>query len=114
MASLIPASARAELASPAATATSVGRSRRTRVLALCGGVFVLLLVGVPLAAPAIAPHDPIRQSLRARLAAPPHSAADGKAPVLGTDHLRRDGLSRMVYGARVSRLVGCAPGAGAG
>jgi len=108
MASSIPASARAELASPAATATSVGRSRRTRVLALCGGAFVLLLVVVALAAPAIAPHDPIRQSLRARLAAPTLSAADGKAHVLGTDHLGRDVLSRMVYGARVSLLVGFA------
>jgi len=108
MASSIPASARAELASPAGTATSVGRSRRTRVLALCGGAFVLLLVVVALAAPAIAPHDPIRQSLRARLAAPTLSAADGKAHVLGTDHLGRDVLSRMVYGARVSLLVGFA------
>ena len=108
MASSIPASARAELASPAATATSVGRSRRTRVLALAGGAFVLLLVVVALAAPAIAPHDPIRQSLRARLTAPTLSAADGKAHVLGTDHLGRDVLSRMVYGARVSLLVGFA------
>jgi len=63
---------------------------------------------VALAAPAIAPHDPIRQSLRARLTAPTLSAADGKAHVLGTDHLGRDVLSRMVYGARVSLLVGFA------
>ena len=41
MASSIPASARAELASPAAAATSVGRSRRTRVLALAGGAFAM-------------------------------------------------------------------------
>src|SRR2546427_10440961 len=114
MASSIPASARAELASPAATAASVGRSRRTRVLALCGGVFVLLLVVVALAAPAIAPHDPIRQSLRARLAAPTLSAADGKAHVLGTDHLGRDVLSRTIFGARVSLLVGFAAVGGGG
>src|SRR5437762_11823790 len=108
MASSIPASARAEPAPAASTAKPAGRARRTRVLALCGGAFVLLLVVVALAAPAIAPHDPIRQSLRARLAAPTLSAADGKAHVLGTDHLGRDVLSRMVYGARVSLLVGFA------
>jgi peptide/nickel transport system permease protein len=108
MASSIPASARAEPASAAAAAKPAGRARRTRVLALCGGAFVLLLVMAALAAPAIAPHDPIRQSLRARLAAPTLSAADGKAHVLGTDHLGRDVLSRMIFGARVSLLVGFA------
>ena len=34
--------------------------------------------------------------------------ADGKAHLLGTDHLGRDVLSRMIYGARVSLLVGFA------
>src|SRR5437867_7411905 len=106
MASSIPGSAPAELA--AATATAAGRSRRTRALALGGGAFVLLLIVVALAAPAIAPHDPIRQSLRARLAAPTLSAADGKAYALGTDHLGRDVLSRMIFGARISLLVGFA------
>jgi peptide/nickel transport system permease protein len=108
MASSIPASARAEPASAAATAKPASRARRTRALALAGGGFVVLLVAVALAAPLIAPHDPVRQSLRARLAAPTLSAADGKAHVLGTDHLGRDVLSRMIFGARVSLLVGFA------
>jgi len=77
-------------------------------MALGGGVFVLLLLVTALAAPVIAPHDPVRQSLRARLAAPTLSAADGKAHVLGTDHLGRDVLSRVIYGARVSLIVGFA------
>src|SRR5437870_7145361 len=108
MASSIPASARAELAPAAAPAKPAGRARRTRALALGGGAFVVLLVAVALAAPVIAPHDPVRQSLRARLSAPTLSAADGKAHVLGTDHLGRDILSRMIHGARVSLLVGFA------
>jgi len=108
MASSIPASARAEAAPAAATAKPAGRARRTRALALAGGAFVVLLAVVALAAPLIAPHDPIRQSLRARLAAPTLEAADGKAHVLGTDHLGRDVLSRMIFGARVSLLVGFA------
>src|SRR5438093_268889 len=106
MASSIPASARAE-GDPAA-AVRPSRGRRTRRMALGGGVFVLLVVITAMAAPVIAPHDPVRQSLRARLAAPTLSAADGKAHVLGTDHLGRDVLSRMIHGARVSLLVGFA------
>jgi peptide/nickel transport system permease protein len=85
-----------------------GRSRRTRALAVAGGAFVVLLAVVALAAPLIAPQDPVRQSLRARLTAPTLEAADGKAHVLGTDHLGRDILSRMIFGARVSLLVGFA------
>jgi peptide/nickel transport system permease protein len=73
-----------------------------------GGVFVALLIVAALAAPMIAPADPIRQSLRGRLAAPTLSGADGKAHLLGTDHLGRDVLSRVIYGARVSLLVGFA------
>src|SRR5438876_683907 len=61
-----------------------------------------------LAAPVIAPADPIRQSLRGRLAAPTLSGADGRAHLLGTDHLGRDVFSRVIYGARVSLLVGFA------
>jgi peptide/nickel transport system permease protein len=101
MASSILASARAEPAAPS-------RARRTRALALGGAVFVALLIVVALAAPLIAPADPIRQSLRGRLAAPTLSGADGKAHLLGTDHLGRDVFSRVIYGARVSLLVGFA------
>jgi peptide/nickel transport system permease protein len=101
MASSTLASARAEPAAPS-------RARRTRGLAAGGAVFVLLLIAVALAAPLIAPADPIRQSLRGRLSAPTLSGADGKAHLLGTDHLGRDVFSRVVYGARVSLLVGFA------
>src|SRR2546428_5352051 len=114
MASSIPASDRADLAPGAAPAVHPSRGRRTRRLALGGGWFVLLLVVIALAAPVIAPQDPVRQSLRARLAAPTLSAADGKAHVLGTDHLGRDVLSRTIHGARISLLVGFAAVAGGG
>jgi peptide/nickel transport system permease protein len=103
MASSILASAPAEGA-----AVHGGRARRTRALALAGGAFVLILVVVATAAPLLAPHDPVRQSLRGRLAAPTLSAQDGKAHPLGTDHLGRDVLSRLIFGARVSLIVGFA------
>src|SRR2546427_327632 len=108
MDSSIPVSARAELAPAEVTAVRSSRARRTRWMALGGGAFVLLLVVTALAAPLIAPHDPVRQSLRARLAAPTLTGADGKAHLLGTDHLGRDVLSRTIHGARVSLLVGFA------
>jgi peptide/nickel transport system permease protein len=108
MGSSIPASAPADAGAPALTAPRTSRARRTRWMALAGGAFVLVLVVVALAAPVIAPYDPIRQSLRGRLSAPTLAGADGKAHLLGTDHLGRDVLSRAIYGARVSLLVGLA------
>jgi peptide/nickel transport system permease protein len=71
-------------------------------------LFVAGLVAVAALAPYLAPHNPERSSLRARLAPPTLEAADGKAHALGTDHLGRDILSRMIYGTRVSLAIGFA------
>lgn len=87
---------------------AAGRTRRAASWALSGAAFVLLLGVVAAAAPLLAPYDPIRQSLRTRLAAPTLAGPDGKAHLLGTDHLGRDVLSRMIYGSRVSLVVGFA------
>ncbi len=86
------------------------RARRRRLpwLVVAGLGFVGLLVVVALAAPLIAPQDPTRQSLRGRLAAPTFAGSDGRAHLLGTDHLGRDVLSRVIHGSRVSLLVGFA------
>src|SRR3989442_1621166 len=80
MVSSIPASDRADLAPGAAPAVHPSRGRRTRRMALGGGVFVLLLVVIALAAPVIAPHDPVRQSLRARLLRSRESAPAPPSP----------------------------------
>jgi peptide/nickel transport system permease protein len=107
MASSIPASVPAEAIALEAPAVRGGvGARRTRRLVVAGGVFVLALAVVALAAPWLAPQDPLRQALRARLVGPTLQAADGKAHVLGTDHLGRDVLSRIIWGSRVSLLVG--------
>ncbi len=100
--SLRPPTESSGLAAPAPTL----RARRTARLAMAGFAFVLLLGAVAMAAPWLAPHDPTRQSLRDRLAAPTLEAPDGRARLLGTDHLGRDVLSRVIYGARVSLVVG--------
>jgi len=108
MASSIPASVPAEAARPAARAKSRARRRRLPWLVVAGLGFVGLLTVVALAAPLIAPQDPTRQSLRGRLGAPTVHGTDGRAHLLGTDHLGRDVLSRVIYGSQVSLLVGFA------
>ena len=108
MASSIPAFGSAETAVVTASAAAGRRARRIRRLTAAGVAFVLVLGVVAAAAPWLAPDDPTRQSLRARLVAPTLEAADGRAHVLGTDHLGRDLLSRMIFGSRVSLLVGFA------
>jgi peptide/nickel transport system permease protein len=109
MASSIPASAPADtLAAEAPGARGGAGARRTRRLVVAGGLFVVALALMAVAAPWLAPHDPLRQSLRARLSRPTMEAADGKSHVLGTDHLGRDVLSRTIWGARVSLTIGFA------
>ena len=68
----------------------------------------LLLIVVALAAPWLAPADPTAQHLAVRLAGP--SAAHW----MGTDELGRDVLSRVLFGARISMLVGVSVVFGAG
>ncbi len=110
MASSIPAPVPADagLAAPAPTERGGAGERRTARLALAGLAFVVLLAAIAAAAPWLAPHDPTRLSLRGRLGAPTLEAADGRARLFGTDQLGRDVLSRVIYGARVSLVVGLA------
>lgn len=73
---------------------------RRKPLGALGGLLVLLLVVTALLAPALAPHDPIKVSSSERLRAPSASH------LLGTDDFGRDILSRVIYGARISMLIG--------
>ncbi|WP_050526361.1 ABC transporter permease [Pseudorhodobacter aquimaris] len=66
---------------------------------------VLLLVVVAILAPVLAPHDPYLQDLGNRMVKPIFMGGTWEHP-LGTDHLGRDYLSRLIYGARVSLLIG--------
>lgn len=67
-----------------------------------GGAIVLTLVFMGLFAPLIAPYDPNAQNLLNTLKAP--TWFDG-AHFLGTDHVGRDILSRIFYGARISLVI---------
>ncbi len=66
---------------------------------------LLLLVVCGIFAPLIAPHDPVRASLRARNTPPVWAAKGNVNYVLGADQQGRDVLSRVVFGARVSLVV---------
>lgn len=72
------------------------------------GLFILSMVFfLALFGPTIAPRDPNRQDLFARLVPPITPDRNGVIDFpLGTDSLGRDVLSRLMYGARVSLLVG--------
>jgi peptide/nickel transport system permease protein len=67
---------------------------------------VLAVVAAGLSAPALAPVDPVEQNVIERLAPPVFMLGGTREHVLGTDHLGRDVLSRLIYGARVALLVG--------
>ena len=56
-------------------------------------------------APLIAPHNPERGDIRSRNAPPAWMEGGSSEYLLGTDHLGRDMLSRVVYGARISLAV---------
>src|SRR5215813_2203702 len=69
---------------------------------LAMAILVFLLVIPSLCAEWIAPHDPIKGSLGARLKPPMWAPGGSPTYPLGTDKVGRDMLSRIIYGARVS------------
>ena len=73
-----------------------------------GGAILALLVVCGVAAPLIAPRDPQAQTLEDRLRPPRWTDNGMPAYLLGTDNLGRDMLSRIVYGSRISLMVGAA------
>lgn len=82
----------------------VGRAALRRLLRhrsfMIGGVLVLAMVLVALAADLLSPFDPLRSNIRARLVAP------DALHWFGTDHFGRDILSRVMIGARISLAIG--------
>jgi peptide/nickel transport system permease protein len=89
--------------------TSV-RGRRARQIwrlkgSLVGAAIVLLVAGLALLAPFVAPANPYEGKVLTRLL-PPAWMEDGQGQyLLGTDQLGRDTLSRLIFGARVSLRV---------
>jgi peptide/nickel transport system permease protein len=100
----------AELDDRRAETSRTGRATRSRLLRLRWGLaacaIFLLIVASAVFAPQISPHDPLAVNIRHRLAPP--AWMDGGAPqhLLGTDQVGRDLLARIIYGGRVSLVVG--------
>ena len=68
-------------------------------------VLLSLVVFAGVMAPWIAPEDPRKGNLRARMVPPVWLEGGSMEHVLGTDHLGRDILSRIIHGARISLIV---------
>ena len=81
------------------------RIRRNKALMFGGGI-LLIMVFLALFAPWLAPHDPYAQDLVNRTVPPFWYPKGSWLHPLGTDQLGRDYLSRMIYGARISLLIG--------
>lgn len=102
-------SASLELTLPASTASSgywtrVARQMRREPVALAAALILLLIVAAAVFAPWLAPADPYKASMLRRLL--PVGSANHW---LGTDELGRDMLTRLMYGGRLSLLMGVVP-----
>jgi peptide/nickel transport system permease protein len=80
--------------------------RRLSFRAVFGLTVLLVMGGSAVLAPQIAPWDPARQMLMKRLRPPMWQERGLREHPLGTDHLGRDILSRILYGGRISLGVG--------
>lgn len=87
--------------------TLLGKVLRHRGLML-GIVLLGVIFAMAIFAPLLAPFDPYDQDLSRRLIPPFWSPKANPAHLLGTDNLGRDYLSRLIYGARISLLIGFA------
>jgi peptide/nickel transport system permease protein len=74
----------------------------SRKITLVGLIIILITIIVAIFAPWVAPYNPYKPDLKSMLAPP------SAKHLLGTDNLGRDTLSRIIYGARTSLLIGIA------
>jgi peptide/nickel transport system permease protein len=89
---------------------SPGQILRRRIFGhkgfMIGGIVLAVIILFALLAPVLSPHDPYAQSLTTRLSKPFWQVEGKWNHPLGTDHVGRDYLSRLLYGARISLLIG--------
>ena len=103
----------ADLAGAGEAPAAVSVERRAtlrRLLRLRWGLaavgVLLVIVASAVLAPWVSPHDPLAVNIRHRLAPPAWMEGGDARHLLGTDQVGRDLLSRMIYGGRVSLVVG--------
>lgn len=83
-----------------ASSAELFRLVRRYPMGALGGAILLAMILTAIFAPWLAPHDPQQTSVEMQYARP------GQGLILGGDHLGRDVLSRLIYGARISLSVG--------
>lgn len=84
----------------------LGRAIRNDIVVAISWAVLAIIVICALFSPQIAPHDPTQQNLVASLQPPALTNAEYDTYQLGTDSLGRDVLSNLIYGSRISLLVG--------
>jgi peptide/nickel transport system permease protein len=94
-------------ARPAAAERSLRRLWRVK-WGLGAALLLVLIVVAAVAAPLIAPYSPVEVDIQNRLGPPAWMEGGKTEHWLGTDQIGRDLLSRMIYGGRVSLLIGVA------
>ena len=103
---LAPSRAAAPRALPESDRSRAWRKLARNPAALAGALILLIVLSAAVAAPYVAPHDPARQSLLRRFTPPLWVQGGNASYPLGTDQVGRDILSRIIYGARISLVVG--------
>ena len=87
-----------------------GARMRRRVFGHYGLMFglavLILIIAAAIFAPLLTSHDPYAQSLFMRMKPPFWMNGTNPDHILGTDHLGRDYLARLIYGARISLMIG--------
>ena len=92
---------------PTALQGSLRRLGRLR-WGVAASVTLLAIVASAIFAPAIAPHNPLAVNISHRLAPPVWMEGGTSRHVLGTDQVGRDLLARVIYGGRISLVIGVA------
>lgn len=87
------------------TMAALKRARKHHGLKIGFGILMVMAV-FALFAPWLAPHDPYMQNLSLRMLPPVWNEGGSWEYLLGTDHLGRDYLSRLIHGARISMTIG--------
>ena len=84
----------------------IARNLRRSALGSAGAFVVAMIVFMALGAPILAPYNPTAMDLAGSLRAPSWRGQQDISHLFGTDALGRDVLSRVIYGSRVSLMVG--------
>lgn len=106
MSAQFPVAATLTDSAAAPAAPSAWRALLGNKALLVGGGLLLVIVVLAVFAPLFAPYDPYVQDLAHRTAPPVWYGEGAWLHPLGTDQLGRDYLSRLIYGARISLLIG--------